>query len=126
MHEHYLRWQQQPERRSKNCIWWKLRKAIRIVNQILEKFKLNHHPDKTSTGLIQRGLDFLGHHLNHGGLRVAKKTVEQAVTRVRQLYEQGADLVRIGEYVRTWRRWLTSGLGLLSDSWDDPGPATWI
>ena len=64
--------------------------------------------------------------VNPGGLRAAKKTVEQAVTRVRQLYEQGADLVRIGEYVRTWRRWLTSGLSLLSDSWDDPGPATWI
>jgi hypothetical protein len=27
-----------------------------------------------------------------------------------RLYEQGADAVRIGDYVRRWRQWVRSGL----------------
>ena len=42
---------------------WKLRKAIRIVNQVLERLMLKNHPDKTSIGRVCVGFDFLGYHL---------------------------------------------------------------
>ncbi len=34
---------------------WKLRKAIAIVNQLLEKLKVKQHPRKTFIGRISRG-----------------------------------------------------------------------
>ncbi len=40
-----------------------------------------------------------------------RKTVAGCVERISQLYEQGADAVRIGQYVRRWLRWAISGLG---------------
>ncbi len=39
------------------------------------------------------------------------EAVERCVERVNQLYEQGADEVRIGEYVRRWSGWVRGGLG---------------
>ena len=47
---------------------------------------------------------------------MAPRAVEHCVERVSQLYERGADLVRIGAYVRCWKRWARSGLGgLMAD-----------
>jgi RNA-directed DNA polymerase len=40
---------------------WKLRKAIKTVNQHFEKLKLRQHPDKTTIGRIKNGFDFLGY-----------------------------------------------------------------
>jgi hypothetical protein len=31
--------------------------------------------------------------------------------RITQLYEQGADYLRIGEYVKLWFKWVRSGIG---------------
>lgn len=91
---------------------WKLRKAVRCVNQMLAKLKVQQHPDKTFIGLISRGFDFLGYAFSSNGLiSVAQKTIERCVERANRLYEQGADQVRIGEYVRRWQRWVRSGLG---------------
>ena len=42
---------------------------------------------------------------------VAAKTIERFAERWTRLYEQGADAVRIRDYVRHWRRWVTGGLG---------------
>lgn len=39
--------------------------------------------------------------------------MERFVERVSRLYEQGADFVRIGEYVRHWWRWVRSGVSAL-------------
>ncbi len=41
---------------------------------------------------------------------MARRTVEKFEKRVAQLYEQGADAVRIGQYVGRWIRWTTAGL----------------
>ena len=41
---------------------------------------------------------------------MARKTVAGCVERINQLYEQGADAVRIGNYVRRWRQCVRSGL----------------
>jgi hypothetical protein len=40
---------------------WKLRRAIKVVNQMLTELKVEKHPDKTFTGRIERGFDFLGY-----------------------------------------------------------------
>ena len=88
---------------------WKLRTAIRHVNQILAELKVEQHPDKTFIGRISRGFDFLGYCFASAGLvGVAVQTVERFVERATRLYEQGADAIRIGEYVSKWLIWLRS------------------
>jgi RNA-directed DNA polymerase len=90
---------------------WKLRAANRVVNETLAELKVEQHPDKTFIGRISRGFDFLGYVFSPTGLEVAPRAVEHCVERVAQLYERGADLVRIGAYVQCWKRWARSGLG---------------
>ena len=90
---------------------WKLRTAIRIVNEKLAQLKVEQHPDKTFIGRISRGFDFLGYRFRSEGLiGVARQTVERFVERATRLYEQGADIERIGEYVRRWITWVNAGL----------------
>ena len=67
---------------------WKLRKAIRIVNEMLESLRVEKHPDKTIMGKIEKGFDFLGYHFSLEGLGVAKKTIDKFLLRAVRLYEQ--------------------------------------
>ncbi len=90
---------------------WKLRKTIAIVNQLLEKLKVKQHPRKTFIGRISRGFDFLGYRFSPSGLGIAQPTVTRFLERARRLYEQGADAIRIDEYVRRWWKWVRGGLG---------------
>jgi hypothetical protein len=39
---------------------WQLRRAVKVVNQMLGALGLEKHPDKTFIGRIERGFDFLG------------------------------------------------------------------
>jgi hypothetical protein len=90
---------------------WKLRAAIRVVNQALAELKVQQHPDKTFVGWIAAGFEFLGFRYNSAGLAgVAQATSEKFAARINRLYEQGADAVRIGQYVRRWFQWMRSGL----------------
>ena len=89
---------------------WKLRAAIRLVNETLAELHVEQHPDKTFIGRISRGFDFLGYAFTPAGLDVAPRTIERCVQRVSQLYEQGADMIHIGSYVRRWHCWARSGL----------------
>ena len=89
---------------------WKLRKAVALVNQTLAELRVEQHPDKTFVGRISRGFDFLGYRISPVGLRMATKTVLDFVARICQLYEQGADSLRIGQYVKRWKSWATAGL----------------
>ncbi len=75
---------------------WKLRKAVRIVNQTLTELKVRQHPEKTFIGRISRGFDFLGYAISRNGLKPASKTVKKFAERLCQLYEQCADTCRIG------------------------------
>jgi hypothetical protein len=92
---------------------WKLRQAIRLVNQTLAELHVEQHPDKTFIGRISRGFDFLGYAFNPAGLEVAPQAVERCVQRASQLYEQGVDLIHIRTYVGRWLRWARSGLRAL-------------
>ena len=50
---------------------WKLRRAVRLVNEILGALRLEKHPDKTFIGRVERGFDFLGYHFTADRLTVA-------------------------------------------------------
>jgi hypothetical protein len=86
---------------------WKLRAAVKVVNQVLASLGLAKHPDKTFIGRIEKGFDWLGYHISRAGLRVATKTLQHFVTRSLRLYEQelregGTPFSRLGDYVRRW------------------------
>ncbi len=94
---------------------WKLRRAVKVVNQVLGALRLEKHPDKTFIGRIERGFDFLGYHFGPEGLTVAAKKIVQFVERVLRLYEQepgeACASARLGLYARRWIRWAGAGLG---------------
>ncbi len=71
---------------------------------------VEQHPDKTFIGRVERGFDFLGYYLKPGLLGVSVVAINNCVARISRLYEQGADYVRIGEYMRRWLRWVQLGL----------------
>jgi hypothetical protein len=94
---------------------WKLRRAIRVVNEILGSLRLEKHPDKTFIGRIELGFDFLGYHFSRGPLRLAQQTLHNHASRLHRLYERQktapAWAVCLDVYVARWRRWCRSGLG---------------
>ena len=92
---------------------WKLRKAVKLLNKIFDELRLEMHPDNTFIGRVSRGFDFLGYRFQCDELiGVAQQTVTRFVERATRLYEQGADMDRIGEYVRRWLKWVGSGIRL--------------
>lgn len=92
---------------------WKLREAIKAVNQVMEDLLVEKHPDKTYIGRISRGFDFLGYRFGADGLGVALQTVERCLVKVVRLYEQGASVERIGCYLSHWFRWVKGGVSSL-------------
>jgi hypothetical protein len=89
---------------------WKLKKAIRVLNQTFNELKLEKHPDKTLLGRTEQGFDFLGYFIKPGKLSVSLKTIKNFVERIARLYEQGADINRIGQYVLKWLQWSRAGI----------------
>ena len=100
---------------------WKLRAAVKALNQALGALRLEKHPGKTFIGRIEKGFDFLGYHFSRRGLTLARQTIENFLERAIRLYEQepGERIVpvRLGAYVRRWRRWTRAGLaGCVGDA----------
>jgi RNA-directed DNA polymerase len=97
---------------------WQNRKAVKELNQILNKLKVEKYPDKTYIGKIENGFDFLGYQFNGNHLTVSKKTVEKHVLHWHQLYEQlrikkatSIEMaLSLGLYVNPWQRWAAAGL----------------
>ncbi len=97
---------------------WQNRKAVKQLNQQLNKLKVEKHPDKTYIGKIKNGFDFLGYHFNGNQLALARKTVEKHVLHWHQLYEQQKKKKATSEemasildcYVKRWQRWAAAGL----------------
>jgi hypothetical protein len=89
---------------------WKLKKAVRILNQVIEGLRLKKHPVKTFIGKVSKGFDFLGYRIEPERLKVAFSSLLNCAERISQLYEQGAELDRIGLYVRRLHQWVRSGL----------------
>ncbi len=66
---------------------WKLRRAARGLNRVLDSLGLEKHPEKTFIGRVERGFDFLGYRLSPQGLGVAGQTVSAFLERASRLYE---------------------------------------
>ncbi len=64
----------------------------------------------TFIGRVERGFDFLRYFLKPGVLRVSRGTFERFTERISRLYEQGADYLRIEEYVKHWFKWVRTGI----------------
>ena len=85
--------------------------------QTLSELKVEPHPDKTYIGRVSRGFCFLGYTIASAGIvGIAPQTRKRFVERLTRLYEQGASVERIGDYVRRWQLWAVSGLGAYRDS----------
>ena len=82
---------------------------------MLNKLKLKIHPDKTYIGKIEKGFDFLGYHFTLNKLSVAKVTLDRALTKLRQLYEQGATIKRLAQYWKRFLQWVKGGVKALLD-----------
>ena len=82
---------------------WKLRAAIRLVNETLAEFNVEQHPDKTFIGRVSRGFDFLGYPFTPTGLEVAPRAVERCVERCPGFMSEVWTWSASGH---TWRRWL--------------------
>ena len=67
---------------------------------------MEKHPDKTFIGRIAKAFDFLGYSFEPKGVSIAPMTLANFLERKPQLYEQGADVRRIGKYVRNWLGWV--------------------
>lgn len=91
---------------------WKLRRAIRVMNQVLSSLGLEQHPNKTSIGRLERGFDFLGVQFTATG-EMSPSAVSNArhTEKTARLYEQGASLERIERYRQNWLRYLRVILG---------------
>jgi hypothetical protein len=104
---------------------WKLRGAVRAINEVLGTLALEKHPDKTFIGRIERGFDFLGYHFSAEGLTVAKKTIANFIEKASRLYEQErrapSDVSLLEMYVRRWVGWARSGVVVYTGVGGEPG-----
>jgi len=109
---------------------WQLRRAVRVMNEVLARLGLAQHPDKTFIGRVSRGFDFLGVDFQPGAplapsaVSLARKTEKIArlyehLSSVALAKEEGASQERIGRYETHWARWLRS----LTDRSDPAAPA---
>jgi len=93
---------------------WKLRKAIKTVNQHFETLKLKQHPDKTDIGRISNGFDFLGYQFGQEKITVSKRTLQNYIRRLSQLYEQKKHLpnwkILLDDYRQHWFTSVYSGI----------------
>ena len=88
---------------------FKLKKAVRVLNETFDELKLEKHPGKTAMGRTEKGFDFLGFHFSPEGVSVAGKTMERFLARAVRLYEQelgeSFGSLLLGLYVRRRVRW---------------------
>ncbi|MZI92907.1 hypothetical protein F9817_06820 [Vibrio sp. CAIM 722] len=89
-----------------------LRHVVKLMNQSLAKVKQTKHPFKTYIGRIKEtGFDFLGYRFTpNRALTPAWATIAKHRSKLLRLYEQGASLQRVAEYVKRWVIWVNSGV----------------
>jgi RNA-directed DNA polymerase len=90
---------------------WKLRKAIRCMNQTLAELKVAKHPDKTFCGRIEKGINnFLGYFFSPQGLNISQQTLQKFVMHIEELKEQKVSLPRLRQYAVKLKSWCVGGL----------------
>ena len=109
---------------------WKLRRAVRVLNDTFAELSVEKHSDKTFIGRVERGFDFLGYHfaLNDSeevsespnqtnkeiSLTPAPSAIRRMTEKLSRLYEQRASKERVDQYMDHWIRWFLRGLDRLS------------
>ena len=94
---------------------WRLKNAIKLLNNEFTILGLCKHPDKTIMCRVEKGFDFLGYRYDLEGIYIAQKSVDNFILKALRLYEQEhvqTRLERLGGYTKRWRRWSRSGLSL--------------
>jgi hypothetical protein len=97
---------------------WKLKKAIRVLNETFNELKLEKHPDKTAMGRIEKEFDLLGYNFSPKGLSLAQKTIDSFVEKALRLYEREPPhqrMKRLGEYSHRRVGWVLGVASSLSD-----------
>jgi RNA-directed DNA polymerase len=93
---------------------WHLRKAMRTVNQHFNQLKVEQAPDKTFTGKISKGFDFLGYQFGKEKITVSKRTIQNHIRRITQLDEQKKHQPNwqtlLDDYRQRWVKWVYSGI----------------
>jgi hypothetical protein len=93
---------------------WHLRKAVRTVNQHFHQLKVEQAPDKTFIGKISKGFDFLGYQFGKEKITVSKRTIQNHIRRLTQLYEQNEHQpnwkMLLDDYRQHWVTWVYSGI----------------
>ena len=81
---------------------WKLRKAVRIVNQFLEGLKVEKHPDKTFIGKKEKGFTFLSYFITPEKMRLgpAQETLQRHLDEFNRLYGESGQPT--GNYQKRW------------------------
>ena len=104
---------------------WHLRRAVRVMNEVLARLGLAQHPDKTFIGRVSRGFDFLGVDFQPGApLAPSAVSLARKTEKIARLYEQGASHERIGRYRQHWQKWLHSLIGQPTPAGSTPPAAT--
>ena len=92
---------------------WKLRRAVKVVNEVLTGLALEKAPEKTFIGRVERGFDFLGFRFSPDGITVAEATLQRFCERALRLYEQDRrepeGSPRLDVYVKRWWGWAQGG-----------------
>jgi hypothetical protein len=93
---------------------WHLRKAVKTVNQHFNQLKVEQAPDKTFIGRIEKGFDFLGYQFGQEKITVSKRTLQNHIRRLMQLYEQKKHLpnwkMLLDDYRQHWVTWVYSSI----------------
>jgi Reverse transcriptase (RNA-dependent DNA polymerase) len=93
---------------------WQLRTAVKEAGTCLYDLGLDKHPQKTFIGRSGKGFDFLGYHLTPHQLTVSGRAIMRRDEEIARIYEQGADIDRVGQYVSRWQKWARAGVGVLA------------
>ena len=93
---------------------WKLRAAVKALNEVLNGLRLEKHPNKTFIGREERGFDFLGYRLSPGRIEIAEATRKRFIERALRLYEQERGepegSPRLDAYVTRFAAWVSAGI----------------
>lgn len=90
-----------------------LKKAVKLMWQILNEHKLTIATEKTYIGKSNKGLSFLGYSFSPDEFTVANQTILKHLLNRRKLFEQGASLEALAEFQKRFESWCTSGVRLM-------------
>lgn len=115
---------------------WHLRRQVKSLNQFLQAWGFEKHPEKTFIGRISAGFDWLGAWITDKGVEgVSPRALANHREKVRRLYERTRywpkrkQAERVLNYRKRWQRWVMGTMlsVLPVTGWCiDAPPGTWV